>query len=126
MHGLSIGGLICSIFAVVKSETYVPPKRCYNLAMATTHALVALNSSTAVKLTPEGTTHSGVDITIQNPNDYGYIYIGGTGVTTSNYGFRILPNHSIAFELLGKDHIFAVASTSLNAAVITVALEDFK
>lgn len=94
--------------------------------MATTHALVALNSSTAVKLTPEGQTHSGVDITIQNPNNSGYIYIGGTGVTTSNYGFRILPNHSIAFELLGKDHIFAVASTSLNAAVITVALEDFK
>lgn len=94
--------------------------------MATTHGLVALNSSTAVKLTPEGQTHSGVDITIQNANDAGYIYIGGSEVSTSNYGFRLLPNHSIAFELLGKDHIYAVASTSMNAAVITVALEDFK
>ena len=92
--------------------------------MATTHALVALNSSTAVKLTPAVDTHSGLDFTIQNPNDSGYIYLGGVGVTTTNYGFRILPNHSISFELPSKDHIYAVASTSLNAAVISIGLES--
>jgi hypothetical protein len=90
--------------------------------MATTHALVALNSSTAVRLTPAG-THSGLDFTVQNANNSGYIYLGGEGVTTSNYGFRILPNHSISFELPSKDHIYAVASTSLNAAVISMGLE---
>lgn len=90
--------------------------------MATTHALVALNSSTAVRLTPVG-THSGLDFTVQNANNSGYIYLGGEGVTTSNYGFRILPNHSISFELPSKDHIYAVASTSLNAAVISMGLE---
>jgi hypothetical protein len=91
--------------------------------MATTHALVALNSSTAVKLTPGG-MHSGLDFTVQNANDSGYIYLGGEGVTTSNYGFRILPNHSISFELPSTDHIYAIASTSLNAAVISMGLES--
>ncbi len=90
--------------------------------MATTHALVALNSSTAVKLTPGG-THSGLDFTVQNANDSGYIYLGGEGVTTSNYGFRILPNHSISFEVPSQDHIYAVASGSVNAAVISMGLE---
>lgn len=93
--------------------------------MATVHNLVALNSSTPVKLSPEGSTHSGVDITIQNANDSGYIYVGGAGVSTTNYGFRILPNHSISFELSGKDHLYAVSSTSLSAAVIMIALEDY-
>jgi hypothetical protein len=92
--------------------------------MATTHALVALTSSTAVKLTPAVDTHSGLDFTVQNPNESGYIYLGGADVTTSNYGFRILPNHSISFELPPKDHLYAVASTSLNAAVISIGLES--
>ena len=92
--------------------------------MATTHAIVALNSSTAVKLTPTSEVHSGLDFTVQNPNDSGYVYLGGVGVTTSNYGFRILPNHSISFELPPYDHLYAVASTSLNAAVISIGLES--
>ena len=92
--------------------------------MTTTHALVALNSSTAVKLTPTADIHSGLDFTVQNANDSGYIYVGGVGVTTSNYGFRLLPNHSISFELPPYDHLYAVASTSLNAAVISIGLES--
>jgi hypothetical protein len=92
--------------------------------MTTTHALIALNSSSAIKLTPSTEVHSGLDFTVQNPNDSGYVYLGGVGVTTSNYGFRILPNHSISFELSSRDHLYAVASTSLNAAVISTNLES--
>jgi hypothetical protein len=92
--------------------------------MTTTHALVALNSSTAVKLTPASEVHSGLDFTVQNANDSGYIYVGGVGVTTSSYGFRLLPNHSISFELPPYDHLYAVASTNINAAVISIGLES--
>jgi hypothetical protein len=92
--------------------------------MTTTHALIALNSSTAVKLTPATEIHSGLDFTVQNPNDSGYIYLGGVGVTTSNYGFRIMPNHSISFEVAPYDHLYAVASTNINAAVISMGLES--
>lgn len=94
--------------------------------MATTHAIHTLNTSTATKITPGG-THSGCDITIQNNNASGYVYVGGESVSTTNYGFRILPNHSISFELVGKDHLYLVSSTNgLTAAVIMIALEDFK
>ena len=92
--------------------------------MTTTHALIALNSSTAVKLTPATEIHSGLDFTVQNANESGYIYVGGVGVTTSNYGFRLLPNHSISFELPPYDHLYAVASTNINAAVISIGLES--
>ena len=92
--------------------------------MATTHALVALTSSTPVKLTPAVDTHAGLDFTVQNPNNSGYVYIGAADVSTTNYGYRILPNHAISFELPPKDHLYAVASTSLNAAVISIGLES--
>jgi hypothetical protein len=94
--------------------------------MATRHSIVALNTSTAVRVTPPG-THSGVDITIQNINSTGYVYVGGSDVSTSSYGFRILPNHSISFEVTGRDHIYLVSSNGgMSAAVIMIALEDFK
>lgn len=87
------------------------------------HALTTLSDSTATRISPPG-AHGGLDFTVQNVNSAGYIYLGGEGVTSSNYGFRILPNHSISFELPPKDHLYAVASTSLNAAVISIGLES--
>lgn len=90
----------------------------------TSHSLTTLSSSTATRLTPNG-VHSGMDVTIQNVNSSGYIYLGGNETVSSiNYGFRILPNHSISFELPGKDALFAIASTNgMNAAVIQTNLE---
>lgn len=88
------------------------------------HALVTLSSSTPIRLSPTG-THSGCDLTIQNVNATGYIYLGNSAVSSSSYGFRILPNHSISFELPGKDAIYAVSSTNgMQAATITTNLES--
>jgi hypothetical protein len=89
------------------------------------HALIALSNTTPTALTPEN-KHSGMDITIQNVNASGYIYIGATNsVSSSNYGFRIMPNHSISFELPGVDYLYAIASTtSMSAAVIRTNLES--
>lgn len=89
----------------------------------TEHTLITLSNSSATRLTPNG-THSGMDITLQNANATGYIYIGGEGVTAENYGFRILPNHSISFELPPKDALFAIASVNeMKLAKITIGLE---
>lgn len=83
-----------------------------------------LSHTTPMRLSPGG-THSGLDFTIQNSNDSGYIYLGGdASVSSSEYGFRILPNHSISFELPGKDAIYAIASTSgMSVSVIYTSLE---
>lgn len=89
------------------------------------HNLVTLSSSESSLLSRYG-THSGADITIQNVNDSGYIYLGGnSSVSSTNYGFRIMPNHSISFELPGFDSIYAIASTNgLKAAVMVTSLES--
>jgi len=89
------------------------------------HQLVNLSNSLTTRLSPNG-THSGVDITIQNVNTEGYVYIGANdSVSSTNYGFRIMPNHSISFELPGEDALYAIGSTTgLTAAVIITNLES--
>ena len=91
----------------------------------TAHILHTLSNTSVTRLTPLG-THSGMDFTIQNVNDTGYIYLGGTeSVSSTDYGFRILPNHSISFELPPKDALFAIASANgMKAAVISMSLES--
>lgn len=90
----------------------------------TTNKIVELSTTSAVLLSPPG-THSGVDITVQNINGVGYVYLGGPGLTSGNYGFRIDPSHAISIELNGKDSLYALASTSgLSASVLITNLEQ--
>lgn len=77
----------------------------------TTHATISLSSETATRLTPRG-LHSGMDITVQNVDDSAYVYIGGEGVTISNYGYRVAPGHAISWELPGRDAIYAITDTN--------------
>lgn len=90
----------------------------------TTHALATLSNISATRLTPNG-MHSGMDITLQNVNLSGYIYIGGEGVTSSDYGFRLMPNHSISFELPGLNALYAISSENgMKLAIIKIGLES--
>jgi len=89
----------------------------------TTHKIETLGE-TPTKITPNG-THSGMDITIQNVNTSGYIYVGGEGVSTSNFGYRLMPNHAISFELSGQDDLYLIGESSgLLAAVLKLKLEQ--
>jgi hypothetical protein len=91
--------------------------------MTTSHSLINLSTSSPTALSPT-VRHSGLDITIQNVNDSGYIYVGGSNVTTTNYGYRIPTNSAISFELPGRDFLYAVSSASdMKAAVIIIGLE---
>jgi hypothetical protein len=65
-----------------------------------------------------------MDITLQNVNETAYVYVGGEGVTTTNYGYRISPNNGIAFELAEPDALYAVSDVNgSKVAVIQVGLE---
>jgi hypothetical protein len=91
--------------------------------MATTHNLVTLSDSEGTRLSPAG-LHSGVDITIQNVDESAYVYIGGEDVTTSDYGYRLMPNSAISFELPGRDALYAVSDTDESqVAVLKTNLE---
>lgn len=89
-----------------------------------THSLTTLSSSTATRLTPAG-IHSGMDITIQNVHASAIVYIGGAGVSSSSYGYRLLPGTAISFELPGKDSLYAISGTNgTQVAVMRTGLES--
>lgn len=90
----------------------------------TQHQVYTLSNTTATRLTPNG-THSGMDITIQNLENIGYVYIGGEGVTTTSFGYRLAPGHAISFELPGLDALYAIAEVDQETiAVIKIGLEQ--
>lgn len=89
----------------------------------TTHSLITLSDSDDSRLTPAG-IHSGMDITIQNLDSEAYVYIGGEGVTTSSYGYRLAPASAISFELPGKNALYAISDTDgAQVAVLKTGLE---
>jgi hypothetical protein len=90
----------------------------------TYHNLYTLSDADATRVTPPG-AHSGMDITIQNVNEYGYIYLGGEDVSAINYGYRLLPNHAISLELPSLDALYLIAELDdAKAAVLTIGLEN--
>jgi hypothetical protein len=88
----------------------------------TQHSLTTLSNSTATRLTPDG-QHSGLDLTIQNVHASAMVYVGGEGVTSTDYGFRISPNNAISFSLLSNDAMYAITDTNgSKIAVIKVGI----
>ena len=89
----------------------------------TTHALTTLSNTEATRLTPPG-LHSGMDITLQNVNTDAYVFVGGEGVTTTNYGYRIAPDNAWSVELPGQDALYAISDTDgYYVALLQMGLE---
>lgn len=87
------------------------------------HEIVTLSDADSTRLTPIG-LHSGMDITIQNVHESAYVYLGGEDVTTSDYGYRLMPNSAISFELPGRDSLYAISDTDESqVAVLKTNLE---
>ncbi len=92
--------------------------------MATFHDLLTLSNTTETELTP-GARHSGLDLTIQNVHATAVVYIGGVGVTTSDYGFKLTPGAGFSIELNPNDRLYAISDTNgSTAALLRALLED--
>ena len=89
--------------------------------MATVHDTHTLTTSGTAYEILEARGGNGRDVTIQNNNASANVFIGGPGVTTSDFGFKLLPSAAISFELDGADSIWAVSSTS-SATVNTMSI----
>jgi len=89
----------------------------------TLHSHTTLSSASATRLTPNG-LHSGMDITIQNIHESAYVYIGGEGVTVSDYGYRIAPGAAFSIELPGTNALYAISTVnSSKVAILQTGLE---
>lgn len=91
--------------------------------MASHETFTLTTAETAYEIIP-ARGGNGRDVTIQNNNATATVLIGGPGVTVTDYGFKILPNTAISFELDGTDVIWAVSeNSSATVNVMTVKLE---
>lgn len=92
--------------------------------MSVTHNLVTLSSASVTQVGPTP-RHAGADITLQNTASAGYVYIGASDVSTSNYGFRIDPGAAWSVELSIYDTIHAITDvTGTKLAVLTLGIEE--
>jgi uncharacterized protein YjdB len=78
----------------------------------------------SLKITPG--LDAGYDITIQHVGTTGYVYIGGVGVTSSNYGYRLSAGQAFSVELSGNNDLYIVGSEAINVAVLRLNLEAGK
>ena len=92
--------------------------------MATYHELLTLSNTTETELTP-GARHSGLDLTIQNVHATAVVYVGGTGVTSSDYGYKLEAGDAFSIELNPNDRLYAISDTNESGlALLRVLLED--
>jgi hypothetical protein len=79
--------------------------------MAVTHARVSVGT-TATKLTSDYEGKDGQTINVQNPTGGVSVYIGGDGVTTTDYGFLLKADSSFSIELQDDEKLYAVVASS--------------
>ena len=78
--------------------------------MAVTHSRVSVGT-TATKLTSDYDGKDGQTINVQNPSGGADVFIGGEGVTTTDYGFALAGGVSFSIELQDDEKLYAVVST---------------
>jgi len=79
--------------------------------MAVTHARVSVGT-TATKLTSDYDGKDGQTINVQNPSASTTVYLGGEGVTTTDYGFALAVGTSFSIELQDDEKLYGVVATS--------------
>jgi hypothetical protein len=93
--------------------------------MATYHEIVTLSDSTPIELTPEGKVHSGLDLTVQNIDESAIVYLGAEDVSSTSYGFKLLPGAGFSIELNPRDELYAISDTDESeVALLRVLLEN--
>lgn len=82
---------------------------------------LTLSTSTPTELTILDTVQSANTLVVQNNNDSGYLYLGTSTVSSSNYGFKLFPGQAFTIELSAYSHFYAVCSAnSMTAAVMVI------
>jgi hypothetical protein len=84
------------------------------------HQIKPLSTTVPVELTIEDSINSVCTLVVQNVDATGYIYIGNSSVSSSDYGFMIYPSQAFTVELRPFDRIYAVASGSINAVCMSI------
>lgn len=79
--------------------------------------IIAL-SSTPIDLTYSGAIDPSVSLSIQNIMESGYAYLGGSDVSSINYGHKLYPGQSFSIDLSPIDKIWAVGDSGVSIAIL--------
>ena len=79
--------------------------------MAVSHARISVGT-TATKLTSDYDGKDGQTINVQNPSASTTVYIGGEGVTTTDYGYALAGGTSMSVELQDDEKLYGVVASS--------------
>jgi hypothetical protein len=81
---------------------------------------VSLNTTTPTELTIVDSVQSANTIVVQNTNDSGFVYLGTSSVSSSNYGFKLYPGQGFTIEVSAYEHLYAVCSANTMSAAVMV------
>lgn len=75
-------------------------------------------SSTPSLLTIEDGLETPNTVSIQNTSDSATVYLGGTNVTSSSYGVRLLPGQIWSADLGAYDELYAVGTGTVAVLIL--------
>jgi len=86
--------------------------------MAVNHGIIQIGA-TAISLSNWHIQKSESSLIIKNIS-FNNVYIGASHVTTSNYGFRLLPEQTLSITLGPYDEIFAITDSTAEVSILVL------
>jgi len=90
----------------------------YNINKAVNHGIIQIGP-TATSLSNWHIQRSESSLIIKNIS-FNNVYIGASHVTTSNYGFRLLPEQTLSITLGPYDEIFGITDSSAEVSILVL------
>jgi len=84
------------------------------------HAIKTLSTTEPIELTINDNINGVSTLVVQNISETGSVYLGGSTVSSNDYGFIIYPKQAFTVELRPFDRIYAVGSSSFNIACMSI------
>lgn len=85
--------------------------------MALSHTMFTVGG-TAVALTNHTIFRFPTTVCIQNTSGSANLYLGGSNVSTTNYGFRVDPGQAFTADLGGEDVLYGISNGTIPVGVI--------
>lgn len=78
--------------------------------MAVGHARVSV-AATATVLGSAAADRDGFTVVVQNPSGGATVFLGGSGVTTTDYGYSLAAGAEVSVELLKGEALYGVVAS---------------
>lgn len=87
--------------------------------MAINHALVSVGTTaTLLTVAASGGGRSGSSILVQNPAGGQVVFLGGAGVTSASYGFKLAVDSNISIDLDQDEALYGVVASSTQSVAV--------